>query len=200
MYKNGIDRDSYLQSLLTELRNLTTDTEWVEFKENYKDYEELGEYIAALANSAALSGKIYAYLVWGIHDQTHEIVGTDFKYRCVKKGNEELRIGSYKKRLKDYPEKERKLWRLFDKTPFEHQIALNNLNSDQILTCLDYPAYFDLTAQNLPSNKNGILQQLQAEKMIRKNQAGKWDIYNLGAILFAKDLAYKRHFTNGRNF
>ena len=247
MYKNRIDRDSYLQSLLTELRNLTTETEWVEFKENYKDYEELGEYIAALANSAALSGKIYAYLVWDIHDQTHEIVGTDFKYRCVKKGNEELeswllrlfnpkiefrffellandkpvvileincanhepvkfkgiayiRIGSYKKRLKDYPEKERKLWRLFDKTPFEHQIALNNLNSDQILTCLDYPAYFDLTAQNLPSNKNGILQQLQAEKMIRKNQAGKWDIYNLGAILFAKDLAYKRHFTNGRNF
>jgi len=237
MYKNGIDRDSYLHSLLAELRNLTTETEWVEFKENYKDYEELGEYIAALANSAALSGKIYAYLVWGIHDQTHEVVGTDFKYRCVKKGNEELeswllrlfnpkiefrffelladdqpvvileincanhepvkfkgtayiRIGSYKKRLKDFPEKERKLWRLFDKTPFEHQIALNNLNSDQVLTCLDYPAYFDLTAQNLPSNKNGILQQLQAEKMIRKNQAGQWDIYNLGAILFAKDLAF----------
>ncbi len=29
MYKNRIDRDSYLP----------TDTEWVEFKENYKDYE-----------------------------------------------------------------------------------------------------------------------------------------------------------------
>jgi predicted HTH transcriptional regulator len=82
------------------------------------------------------------------------------------------------------------LWRLFDKTPFEHQIALNNLNADQVLNCLDYPAYFDLTAQNLPSNKNGILQQLAAEKMIRKNQAGQWDVYNLGAILFAKDLAF----------
>jgi predicted HTH transcriptional regulator len=235
MYRNGID--SYSQSLLAELRHLPTETEWVEFKENYKDYEDIGEYIAALANSAALCGKIYAYLVWGIHDQTHEIVGTDFKYRRAKKGNEELeswllrlltpkiefrffeldiegkpvvileinranhepvkfkgtayiRIGSYKKRLKDYPEKERKLWRLFDKTPFEHQIALQSLNADQVLNCLDYPAYFDLTAQNLPSHKNGILQQLAAEKMIIKNQAGLWDIYNLGAILFAKDLAF----------
>jgi len=235
MYRNGID--SYLQSLLAELRHLPTETEWVEFKENYKNYETLGEYIAALANSAALCGKIYAYLVWGIHDQTPEIVGTDFKYRRAKKGNEELeswllrlltpkiefrffeldiegkpvvileinranhepvkfkdiayiRIGSYKKRLKDYPEKERQLWRLFDKTPFEPQIALNNLNADQVLNCLDYPAYFELTAQNLPSNKNGILQQLEAEKMIIKNQAGQWDIYNLGAILFAKDLAF----------
>ena len=53
----------------------------------------------------------------------------------------------------------------FDKTSFEHQIALNNLNSDQVLTCLDYSAYFDLTAQNLSSNKNGILQQLEAEKI-----------------------------------
>ena len=235
MYRNGID--NYLQSLLAELRHLPTEIEWVEFKQNYKDYEELGEYIAALANSAALCGKTYAYLVWGIHDQTHEIVGTDFKYRRTKKGNEELeswllrlltpkiafrffelvaddkpvvileinranhepvkfkgttliRIGSYKKRLKDYPEKERELWRLFDKTPFEDQIAQNNLNADQVLNCLDYPAYFDLTAQNLPSHKNGILQQLVAEKMIRKNQAGQWDIYNLGAILFAKDLAF----------
>jgi len=235
MYRNGVD--NYSQSLLAELRHLPTETEWVEFKKNYKDYEELGEYIAALANSAALGGKIYAYLVWGIQDQTHEIIGTNFKYRFAKKGHEELeswllrlltpkiefrffeldmddklvvileinranhepvkfkgiayiRIGSYKKRLKDYPEKERKLWRLFDKTPFEHQIAFNNLNADQILNCLDYPAYFDLTAQNLPSNKNGILQQLAAEKMIRKNQAGQWDVYNLGAILFAKDLAF----------
>ncbi|MCK5523783.1 MAG: putative DNA binding domain-containing protein [Thiomargarita sp.] len=235
MYRNGID--TYLQSLLTELRHLPTEIEWVEFKQNYQDYEGLGEYIAALANSAALCGKTYAYLVWGIHDQTHEIVGTQFKYRRTKKGNEELeswllrlltpkiefrffelladdkpvvileinranhepvkfkgttliRIGSYKKRLKDYPEKERELWRLFDKTPFEHQIAINNLNADQVLNCLDYPAYFDLTAQNLPSHKNGILQQLVAEKMIRKNQAGQWDVYNLGAILFAKDLAF----------
>ena len=235
MYRNGIDH--YLQSLLAELRHLPTETEWVEFKENHKDYEELGEYIAALANSAALKGKIYAYLVWGVHDQTHDIVGTNFKYRLAKKGGEELeswllrllipriefrffeldiedkavvileinranhepvkfkgtpyiRIGTYKKRLKDYPEKERELWRLFDKTPFEQHIALNNLNADQVLNYLDYPAYFDLTAQNLPSHKAGILQQLAAEKMISKNQAGQWKIENLGAILFAKDLAF----------
>ncbi|MCK5717775.1 MAG: hypothetical protein KAH77_09835 [Thiomargarita sp.] len=58
MYKNG--REHYLQSLLTELRHLSTETEWLEFKQNYNKFDELGEYIAALANSAALCGKTYA--------------------------------------------------------------------------------------------------------------------------------------------
>jgi ATP-dependent DNA helicase RecG len=82
------------------------------------------------------------------------------------------------------------LWRLFDKTPFEQHIAVNNLNAAQVLTYLDYPAYFELTGQNLPSHKTAIVQQLAAEKMITKNQAGQWDIENLGAILFAKDLSF----------
>lgn len=34
-------------------------------------------------------------------------------------GVEYIRIGSYKKKLKDFPEKERELWRIFDVVPFE---------------------------------------------------------------------------------
>lgn len=38
----------------------------------------------------ALFEKPKAYLVWGIEDDTHEISGTNFEYRKMKKGNEEL--------------------------------------------------------------------------------------------------------------
>jgi ATP-dependent DNA helicase RecG len=38
-------------------------------------------------------------------------------------GIEYIRVGSVKKKLKDVPEKERALWRVFDQTPFEVGVA-----------------------------------------------------------------------------
>ena len=80
----------YLQSLVRELIKVPSETEWVEFKCNNKDPQMIGEYISALSNSAALCEKTKAYLVWGVQDDTHEIMGTEFQYRKMKKGNEEL--------------------------------------------------------------------------------------------------------------
>ena len=54
--------------------------EWFEFKENWFQPVTLGEYVSALSNAAALVGKEYGYIVWGINDETHEIVGTYFDY------------------------------------------------------------------------------------------------------------------------
>ena len=55
----------YLVSLVRELCRLSAETEWVEFKVNVGKPQEVGEYISALANSAALVGKAFAYVVWG---------------------------------------------------------------------------------------------------------------------------------------
>ena len=67
-----------LRSLLRELCRLPSETEWVEFKHNNVDPETIGEYISALANSAALLGKQCGYVVWGVENDTHDIVGTTF--------------------------------------------------------------------------------------------------------------------------
>jgi predicted HTH transcriptional regulator len=80
----------YLLSISQELRKLQPETEWVEFKHNNDNPEEIGEYLSALANSAALLGKVNAYMIWGIDDQTHDILGTDFRPAFCKIGNEEL--------------------------------------------------------------------------------------------------------------
>jgi len=50
--------------LLQELSRLPKETEWIEFKHNNDDPQMIGEYISALANSAALLGKQSAYVVW----------------------------------------------------------------------------------------------------------------------------------------
>src|ERR1035437_3790618 len=80
----------YLSGLITELRKLPAETGWAEFKENNSDPEEIGEYISALSNTAALHGKTNAYMVWGVKDGTHETTGTIFKPSTAKKGNENL--------------------------------------------------------------------------------------------------------------
>lgn len=225
----------YLTSLVHELCALPRETEWVEFKLNDAEPQAIGEYISALANSAALVGKAFAYLVWGVHDGDHSVGGTSFDPHAARVGNEELeswllrllepkldfrfftvevdghrvvlleiaraardpvrfagqefiRVGTYKKKLRDFPEKERALWRLFDQRPFEDGVATGRVTDDDVLRLLDYPAYFDLLERPLPADRRGILDALADDRMIRRSDAGGWDVTNLGAILFAKRL------------
>ncbi|MFN9401073.1 MAG: transcriptional regulator, partial [Dolichospermum sp.] len=70
-------------------------------------------------------------------------------------GIEYIRVGSYKKKLKDYPETELELWNLFSYQNFDKRIALENITADEVLTKINYPSYFELTKQNLPDNKQG---------------------------------------------
>jgi ATP-dependent DNA helicase RecG len=225
----------YLVSLVRELCALPRETEWVELKVNEAEPQAIGEYISALANAAALSGKAFAYLVWGVRDDDHAVVGTSFDAHAARVGNEELeswllrllepkidfrffsvsvdgrpvvlleiaraarhpvrfsgqefiRVGTYKKKLKDFPEKERALWRIFDRAPFEDGVVSGRVTGQDVLRLLDYPAYFDLLEQPLPENRDGILAALAEDRLIRRSDAGGWDIANLGAILLAKRL------------
>ena len=68
----------YLRGLVDELRKLPAETPWVEFKHNNAKPEDIGEYLSALSNAAALEGKTSAYVVWGIEDKTNDVVGTTF--------------------------------------------------------------------------------------------------------------------------
>jgi len=230
------DRDAeYFASLVREMCKLPRETEWLEFKVNNGDPDETGEYISALANSAALAGKVHAYLIWGVADEDHAIVGTDFSPSATKIGNEELenwllrlldpkinfrfheltvdgkevvlleidrafrhpvkfkgheyvRVGSYKKSLKSVPEKERELWRIFDVTPFERLVAVERAKDEDVLLLLDYEAYFKLLDLPVPDHGDRILETLTADGLIAADDAGTWNVTNLGAILFARRL------------
>ncbi|HIP02762.1 MAG TPA: transcriptional regulator [Campylobacterales bacterium] len=232
----SIDRsDEYIISLIQELLKQPNETEWLEFKHNNYDKEMIGEYISALSNSAALNGKTNAYMIWGVDDSTHQILGTTFHPSRTTKGNEALenwilrllspkidfkfyevdidnnnvilleiapaninpvmfngveyiRLNSHKKKLKELPEKERELWRVFDRVPFEKQIAVDNINDSEVLSYLEYTKYFELLKLPLPENRQAILESLSSDDLIQKSQNGKYSITNLGAILFAKDL------------
>jgi ATP-dependent DNA helicase RecG len=227
--------DKRFAQLVNSLKRLPAETELVEFKENNCDPNEIGEYISALSNSAALLRQNSGFLVWGIEDKTHITKGTSFKPKIERAKGQDLenwlnniihpridfrfyegefegdsvvvleipatqhtpvrfldsefiRVNSAKRKLKDFPEKERALWEIFREYRFEREIAKPNVDGDGVLKLIDYPAFFDLTKVSLPPNKDAIIQRLQEERIILVNTQGLFDITNFGAILFAKSL------------
>ena len=225
----------FLVGLVRELCKLSYETEWSEFKVNYREPRTVGRYISALANGEALHGKSHAYMLWGVENGTHFVVGTDFFPATAKKGNEPLetwllrllspridfhfyevitdegrvvlleidrasrqpvafegvefiRVGNTTKKLKDYPEKERTLWRVFDQVSFEDGVIVEQVNDEDVLLMLDYPAYFNLLDVPHPDGRAAILDALRRDRLIAYYETGGFNITNLGAILFARNL------------
>lgn len=80
-----------LITLIDQLRALPTETEWLEFKRNYADSHEIGQYLSALANEASLCNQPRGYLIFGIDDTTHDVVDSRFDpYKAKAKGNQDL--------------------------------------------------------------------------------------------------------------
>lgn len=196
----------------------------------------IGRDISALANSATLHEKSCAYMLWGVDDKTHEIVGTTYDFQTLKKGNQELeswlrdllsknadfqfhsvqmddkrvgvliiykatnqtvmfgkvdyiRVGSYTKKLSEYPALQAQLWDRIRNSRFEEQYAKQDLELREALQLLDYTIYFDLKGIPLPTNINGIAHYMLEEEIIVKHDNDLYAITNLGAILFAKRLS-----------
>lgn len=78
-------------SLINSLRIMPTETEWFEFKRSRCSSPHIGEYLSALANSACLAGQPFGYLIIGIDDESHNVIGTSFDpYAAKGKGNQDL--------------------------------------------------------------------------------------------------------------
>ncbi|WP_336979444.1 ATP-binding protein [Altererythrobacter fulvus] len=229
------EQPGFRERLVYELTRLPSETGWVEFKHNNADPDMIGKTISALSNSAVLEDQEKAYLVWGVDDGTHAILGTTFNPAIAKKGNENLeawlvrcleprldirfhsltvneravvvleipaarlqptrfsgrewiRVGSVIQPLGNHGSKEAELWRQFDRSPFEALVALGDCSGERVISLLDYPAYFESLGLPFPSNHTGILEKLEEDRLITRNEAGHFNITNLGAILFARRL------------
>lgn len=79
-----------LEKLVETLIRLPSETTWVEFKHDNYIPEMIGERISGLANAATLDDRALAYMIWGVHDKTHEIVGTSHDLQSIHIGTDEL--------------------------------------------------------------------------------------------------------------
>ena len=72
----------YVAEVVKRCRSYSDETEWFEYKKGsaVSTVDEIGEYISALSNGACMKGEAAGYLIWGIDDETHNLVGTNFRY------------------------------------------------------------------------------------------------------------------------
>lgn len=79
--------------LVDEQRTLPKENEWVEFKAGaVTSNERIGQYVSAISNAACIGHHPFGYLIFGIDDVTHKVVGTNFKFKNRKEGNEEMEL------------------------------------------------------------------------------------------------------------
>ncbi|MGH6952233.1 MAG: ATP-binding protein [Vitreimonas sp.] len=76
-------------ALLSRLCSEPNESEWLEFKHNTWDPDQIGRNVSALANSAMLAGRDRAFIVFGIEGGTHRRLGTSVRLKKKKgRGNE----------------------------------------------------------------------------------------------------------------
>lgn len=89
-----MEKDKNYSRLLDEQIGLVgRENRYLEFKSNYQDTDKLGRYISALSNGACLERQDFAYLYFGVKDETWDVIGTTFDVSKEKaKGNQSLEI------------------------------------------------------------------------------------------------------------
>jgi len=222
-------------ALIDSLCGQSAEHSCLEFKQDNDDPKLIGKLCSALSNGARIQDLDVAYVLWGIDDDDHQIVGSSFDPEGKTVGNQVfkfwlaqrlnpsipcsfrvvehpqgrvvileipaataapvefdgvayVRIGSATPKLSDYPEYFQKLIDHMRPYTWEKGVARSFVTEDEVLSLLDYPSYFTLTGQRLPDNRAGIFEHLEAEQLIAKDIGGRWNISNLGAMLFAVDL------------
>lgn len=223
--------------LVDALRRLPNETQWLEFKHDNYTPDMIGEDISALANGATLEDKERAYMIWGIDDATHEVVGTSYDLQTLKVGQQELenwlrgllsdnaelsfhkaslngatvgvltiraaqgypvafkkmayvRVGSYTKKLNDYPMLQAALWDKLRAARFEAFAARVDVSLEEATQLLDISSYFVHTHLPLPSNAAAVVHPLLEEHILKQQDNTLYTITNLGAILFARKLTH----------
>ncbi|WP_449458401.1 ATP-binding protein [Streptococcus suis] len=208
--------------------------EIIEYKVNNKDHERIGKYISALANSSAILNRQFSYLIWGIDDETKEIIGTKFYPKTEKHGGEPfitwlermldpritiqfeeyeidekhivvlvihmnagrpvafsgeryIRSGSSLKNLKDYPEKERDLWKSFEARSFEKEYAKTACSFDEIKNLLSIDTYLKMLGYFSGATDEEIITYMLKDGII-VSSGNVFNLTNMGAFVFAKNL------------
>ncbi|TRC89521.1 transcriptional regulator [Mesorhizobium sp. WSM4310] len=76
------------EQLVRRLVGYPRESEWLEFKVNEFQPDTVGKYVSALSNGAILADEDCGYLVFGVEDGTHNILGTTVKLAHEKVGND----------------------------------------------------------------------------------------------------------------
>ena len=100
-----------------------------------------------------------------------------------------IRVGSYTKKIIEFPPLQAQLWDKLRNQQFEDIYAISNIQLQDIPHYLNYEMYFDILNMPIPTSIDKYAHYLVEDSIIAKQDNGLYAITNLGAILFAKKLS-----------
>lgn len=159
-----------------------------EYRKAKKGNEELEAWLVRMV-SPKINFKFYQFVM---EDEATKV--TLLEIPCAEKeptkfgSSSFIRVGSNLKPLVGFPEKELELWRHFDSKPTELGTVMYNLSDDEVIRHLDFSRYYDALQLPVPRGREKIMADFCHEKFLIRNDAGHFDITNLGALMIAKNL------------
>ena len=81
-----------IENIIKNLRNRDSESPCVEVKETQLEKDKLGETISGIANSCLIEDREFGYILFGVKDNTWEIIGADKKLSNYKVGNQEIEL------------------------------------------------------------------------------------------------------------
>lgn len=224
-----------LQQIVRHFAAQDAERAHVEFKVDNADPKTIGENISGIANLLTKNNIPRGYIIWGVEDDSHSIVGTTFNPNTKKVGNEDLllwlkkylhpdliidfytididrknvviltiqanrtaiskfrstayiRVDKNTRKLADFPETEKQVWREIVSSSFETMSAVSNVTLEQAKELLDLYGFYELRKNRVPVERSAIDEEIVSCGIITDNKDSTYDITNLGALLFAKDL------------
>jgi ATP-dependent DNA helicase RecG len=222
-------------ALVDQLASIGHELPHVEFKANNWDPERVGTLVSAISNAARIADEPCGYIVWGIDDNSHDIVGTQFRPAKEKASGQPfelwlanaispnlhcvfrevphpkarvvmleipaamqvptkfknigyIRVGSATPKLADHQAYEATLLAKLRPFVWEQGVAKSFVPTQDVIRLLDVGAYFLQTEQSVPGGDEEVAAVLSHDKLIAKDVGGRWNVLNLGAILFARNL------------
>lgn len=227
--------DEKLKIIVRNFCKEGVEREQVEFKIGNSKPETIAKYISGITNTMTLRNYPRGYVVWGIKDDTHEIVGTNFRPFHQKIGNEDLvlwlskhikpapaitfrelmidglhivvliissrplgiskadgtayiRIGANLRPLEEFEQLQKDLWTKILSCDAESATAMPCLTKEEVMELLDFEAFYNMRKNRVPVERDLLFKEATRVGILRNNRDGTYDILNMGALLYAKDL------------
>jgi predicted HTH transcriptional regulator len=101
-----------------------------------------------------------------------------------------VRIGDATPPMEEHPDREKRLLAALVGGTFETEIAIDNVQADEVFELLGVTEALELVSRLPPKDDPAIqLEQLRGMRLIERTGGDHWSITNRAAILFARNLA-----------
>ena len=99
-----------------------------------------------------------------------------------------IRIGANTRKLDEFPNIEKEVWKSIVERDYESITAKACLSKSEVISLLDFDTLYEMRKNNAPVEHDALFDEAVRCGMVKNNYDTTFDITNFGALLYAKDL------------